>query len=209
LKSLDYLVVLGARIGTNDIGGIMMLSEHMRLRAESAQKYYDRNPYTKLVIAGGPSFHIRYPLRLDQPLVKLPDFSERAMELASRLPSEATVISLWLNGEGEPFDRMILEQRSRTTTENAIEVAKIVNDLGGENVGVLSMAFHLNRPRENAMEVFREEFAKHGLSEPMPVYTEEVLHKYGCDDLKSRLVKFYQTPYSGFQWSFDHIWNRL
>lgn len=206
-------MVLGARVGikTESWEKQMTLSEHMRMRAESAAIFLDKisNP-TNLIIAGGPSFHIRYPLRLDQPLIKPPDFSERATKMASRLPSEAAVISMWLNGQGVPFDKMTLEQRSRTTTENAIEVAKIINDLGGGQAGILSMVFHLNRPRENAMEVFRQEFARYGLAEPVPIYTEEIIHKYGSWwKLKKALSEFHQKPYSGFLWSFDEIWARL
>ncbi len=208
MENLDFLVVLGARIGTNNFDGFIRLSEHLELRAQSAKRFHLKNPSTQLIVSGGRCFGIRYPIYLDQPTFNEPDFSEKARRFAAKFPSESSVIALWLFTEGVPAESMTIEEHSLTTTENAYEVAKIIREKGGGKVGVLSMAYHLLRPRENAMKVFEQAFREQGLPAPVPVFTEEILRDFwkGKADV---FHAFYQSPRSGFLWPADQIYERL
>lgn len=207
---VERLIVLGARVGL-DKHGMMRLSEHMKMRAQSAYEYWLEIPEADILICGGPSAFIRYPPHLDQATFTKPNFSEEACKNAERFPSESAVIAMRLNELGLHFDKMRLEQRSRTTTENAMYAAQIIKDedQGEKAIGILSMVYHLNRPSEPTMEVFAREFAKHGLPTPVPVYTEEILYDTNHVWLEN-FRKFYAKPQShGWLWSADEICSRL
>lgn len=215
MKTQNYVAVLGARCGI-DCRGILVMSEHMLLRAASALYWWQANPDDKLIICGGPSFHVRYPLRLDKPLLNPPDFSKAAGKKAATLPSESSIIAAWLNNCGVPYENMILEQKSRTTAENAKEAAKIVKDFGGGTVMVLSMIYHLLRPHENAtranaMQAFRKELKKARLryNNPQPLFTEKILLRNRGEHYLGSIHKFYQQPRSGYLWDADEICRRL
>lgn len=210
IPTVDWLIVLGARVGL-DKSGTMRLSDHMRMRAQSAYEYWLNFPTANILICGGPSAFNRYPLKLDQPTFTTPDFSEEACRKAQLFPSESAVIAMKLNDLGMPFTKMRLEQRSRTTSENAMYGAQIIKEEGhGEKViGILSMVYHLNRPSEPTMEVFAQEFAKHDLPKPIPVYTEEILHTNNKHWLET-FRKFYAKPQShGWLWDGEEICRRL
>ena len=222
-EPLDWLVVLCARIGL-DTDGKMQLSRHMQLRALSAAWYDYHFGADKILICGGPSFYIRYPLYLDEPTFKQPDLSEEACINAGRLPSESAVISMWLNKHGGSFDHMYLEQKSLRTTENAQHGAQIISSeekagfesgtIADLSIGILSMTYHLLRPDENAMEKFEVELQKHGLPRPIPIITEEILYTYSSNANKpgalEEIREFYQKPQShGWMWPANEICCRL
>ena len=198
----------------------MQASVHLQARINSARMAFQQGYAKKIIICGGTCFHIRYPTHLEQPSIKPPDFTPKARRKASRLPSESAVIGMMLNKAHDsydpvPWDNMILEQKSLTTSGNAKESSKLIKELRGGSTGILSMVYHLNRPRENTMEVFEYEFAKRNLSKPIPVYTEEILycHRRNNETL-SWIRRFYsdyslKNSWSGFQWDAEEICRRL
>lgn len=60
-------------------------------------------------------------------------------------PSEAAVLAGWLRDQGIAPDRLVLEEKSRNTRENAIESAAIVAAHGWKRVLLVTSAWHAPR----------------------------------------------------------------
>ena len=218
LKQFDYLVIPCARIGVDKIGR-MRLSSHMNMRAQSAAYMARDFPSAHLIICGGFCIGKRYPLTLDEPLIQPANYSAEAARYASQFPSESAFVAMWLNDHpfaqnqpGVSFERMTLDQESRTTTENAECATDILNaschKTHDQRTGVISMVYHLLRPRENCMEVFTKTLTAKGFAPPIPVFTEEVLYRENRFWLE-HINNFYQEPQSGFHWDANEICRRL
>jgi uncharacterized SAM-binding protein YcdF (DUF218 family) len=114
-----------------------------------------------LVLGGALDLQKTEPGRLEY--TQASDRFMYAVKLAKRLPhatlifaggtaslfdKEKTEASL-LKGEaiefGVPAERIRVDDRSRNTHENALEAKRILNEIGGRNVVVMTSAFHMRR----------------------------------------------------------------
>lgn len=88
------------------------------VRASEAYKIISEEPNTKLIVSGGKLFHV----------------------------AEARVIGNYLKSLGVSEDRIILEDQSRNTYENAVNVALILADENVQGpVRLVSSAMHMHR----------------------------------------------------------------
>ncbi len=60
-------------------------------------------------------------------------------------PSEAVVMAGWMRDQGIPPDRLVLEEKSRNTRENAVQSAAIIAARGWKRVLLLTSAWHAPR----------------------------------------------------------------
>ena len=90
----------------------------------------------------------------------------RALVL-SGVHEDADLASIF-HGEGVTVDereRIILEKSSRSTYENAVEAAGIIDGLGADSIILITSGYHMKR----ALRTFRRTLPPHVLIEPYPV----------------------------------------
>lgn len=130
----------------------------------------DGEPVTGIVVLGGA---VEADTSIGRGQITVNDAGEREIalgDLARRYPkarlvfsggagsmreyavSEAEVVSRYADTLGVPRDRLILEQRSRNTHENAVFSAQLVQPKPGERWLLVTSAWHMPR----AMGCFRE-----------------------------------------------------
>lgn len=98
-------------------------SEVLRFRLEAAADYLDNNPGTRVIVCGGQG----------------PNEPE----------TEAACMARWLEERGTDPERIVREDRSKTTAENLANAAAII-DPARDRVGVVTNDFHLFRALEIA-----------------------------------------------------------
>lgn len=168
----DVVVVLGARIGLNEEGK-MVLAPHAEARAVAAGLIWRKGLVKKLIICGGHAIGVRYPIYLSDPIFGRkesdyrPDFSDGARKIAKLYPSEASLIAEFLiNHYGVPRETMILEECSTTTSENVYCIKPMLERIFAKDIGVISNHNHLERAVA--------EFQKIGLIVE-PIATEKIV----------------------------------
>lgn len=72
-------------------------------------------------------------------------FTGGASEIFMRSPSGASAVGGFLEAAGIPAERIVLEDRSRNTYENAIETGKLVDPKPGEHWLLVTSAWHMPR----------------------------------------------------------------
>lgn len=124
IEKVDAIVVLGGG-ATNDtpditgVGGLNSIPSARLLTALRLQKKLD----SYIILSGGQIY----------------DDSGKEADIAKRI----------LMDLGVKEDKIILENNSLTTTENAKYTAKIIKDKGFKDVILVTSAFHMNRAMEN------------------------------------------------------------
>lgn len=96
-------------------------------RLEGAQEYLEQYPGSVAIVSGGKG--------------------------AGENISEAQAMSDWLTGHGIPAERIIMEDKATSTTENLEFSFEIIRSLGGEpdgNTAIVSSPYHLYRAKSMA-----------------------------------------------------------
>lgn len=78
--------------------------------------------------------------------------------------SEGSVMREWLLEKGISADKIIVEDRSTTTKENAKFCREIFEKLGVNEVAILSSAYHIERKWLNPLKLFKR-YAKVNVAE--------------------------------------------
>lgn len=89
------------------------------------------------------------------------------MLVVSGVHTDADLGSIF-HGEGvtaEEQERIILEKSSRSTYENAVEAAGIIEGLGAESIILITSGYHMKR----ALKTFRRTLPRHVIIDPYPV----------------------------------------
>lgn len=118
--SLDAVVVLGGGINADPVTGEITLTRDAMARCLKAAEVARSTDATVIVTGGVPSRD-------------------------ESLPSEALVMKDFLIGIGFDPDRVLMEDKARSTHENAVEVVQIIRERGDGNVGIVSQGWHLKR----------------------------------------------------------------
>ena len=92
-----------------------------------------------------------------------------ANEKAGR--TEAFAMYQWLLDHGITEERLILENKSLSTVENALYSVPIAKSLGAKRVIVCSSAYHFADPRYKAIESFTSQLANSGIA--LMIYCKE------------------------------------
>jgi uncharacterized SAM-binding protein YcdF (DUF218 family) len=128
LPAADAIVVLGGAIGTPD----------------------RRRPFPTLTDSSDRLWHAARLFRVGKaPLMVLSGGSDPAVALTS----EARAMQVFLTELGLPSEAMLLEERSRTTLQNAEFTAALLRERGLRTVLLVTSAFHMRR----AMGAFEAE----------------------------------------------------
>ncbi|SDW04657.1 YdcF family protein [Thiocapsa roseopersicina] len=125
LPHADAIVVLGGAIGTPDARRPFPTLTDSSDRLWQAARLYRAGRAPMLVLSGGS-------------------------DTAVALTSEAQAMQVFLSDMGVPPDVMLLEERSRTTLQNAEFSAVLLREEGIERVLLVTSAFHMRR----AMDAF-------------------------------------------------------
>lgn len=98
--------------------------------------------------------------RLNKTLVVADDFDKIVVTGGVANPmagvAEADMMSEWLVENGIPMSKLVVENRSHTTKENAKYSAPIIKGLGAEEVTLLSSAKHIDRKVLNPVRLFKK-----------------------------------------------------
>ena len=98
--------------------------------------------------------------RLNKTLVVADDFDKIVVTGGVANPmagvAEADMMSEWLVENGIPMSKLVVENRSHTTKENAKYSAPIIKGLGAEEVTLLSSAKHIDRKVLNPDRLFKK-----------------------------------------------------
>ena len=70
--------------------------------------------------------------------------------------AEGDMMSQWLIENGVPMSKILVENRSHTTKENAKFTAPILKGIGAEDVTLLSSAYHIDRKAYNPVRLFKK-----------------------------------------------------
>ena len=70
--------------------------------------------------------------------------------------AEGDMMGKWLAENGVPMSKIIVENRSHTTKENAKFTAPIIKGLEAEEVTLLSSAYHIDRHIYNPVRLFKK-----------------------------------------------------
>lgn len=70
--------------------------------------------------------------------------------------AEGDMMSQWLIENGVPMSKILVENRSHTTKENAKFTAPILKGIGAEDVTLLSSAYHIDRKVYNPIRLFKK-----------------------------------------------------
>ena len=70
--------------------------------------------------------------------------------------AEGDMMSQWLVENGVPMSKILVENRSHTTKENAKFTAPILKGIGAEEVTLLSSAYHIDRKIYNPLRLFKK-----------------------------------------------------
>ncbi len=70
--------------------------------------------------------------------------------------AEGDMMSKWLVENGISMTKIVVENRSHTTKENAKFTAPILKGLGAEEVTLLSSAYHIDRKIYNPLRLFKK-----------------------------------------------------
>ena len=70
--------------------------------------------------------------------------------------AEGDMMCQWLIENGVPMGKIVVENRSHTTKENAKYSAPIIKGLGTNDVTLLSSAYHIDRKILNPIRLFRK-----------------------------------------------------
>ena len=70
--------------------------------------------------------------------------------------AEGDMMSKWLVENGVPMNKILVENRSHTTKENAKFTAPILKGIGAEEVTILSSAYHIDRKLYNPIRLFKK-----------------------------------------------------
>ena len=70
--------------------------------------------------------------------------------------AEGDMMSKWLVENGVPMNKILVENRSHTTKENAKFTAPILKGIGAEEVTILSSAYHIDRKIYNPIRLFKK-----------------------------------------------------
>jgi uncharacterized SAM-binding protein YcdF (DUF218 family) len=98
--------------------------------------------------------------RLDKALIVADDFDKiivtGGVANAYAGVAEGDMMCKWLVQNGIPMSKIIVENRSHTTKENAKFTAPIIKGLGAEEVTLLSSAYHIDRKAYNPIRLFKK-----------------------------------------------------
>ena len=98
--------------------------------------------------------------RLNKTLVVADDFDKIVVTGGVANPmagvAEADMMCEWLVENGIPMSKLVVENRSHTTKENAKYSAPIIKGLGAEEVTLLSSAKHIDRKVLNPVRLFKK-----------------------------------------------------
>ena len=70
--------------------------------------------------------------------------------------AEGDMMCQWLVENGIPMKKVLVENKSHTTKENAKYSAPIIKGLGSDDVTLLSSAYHIDRKILNPIRLFRK-----------------------------------------------------
>ena len=70
--------------------------------------------------------------------------------------AEGDMMCQWLVENGIPMKKVLVENKSHTTKENAKYSAPIIKGLGSDDVTLLSSAYHIDRKILNPTRLFRK-----------------------------------------------------
>lgn len=157
--------------------GYAELAPHTRLKAEAIIALARDNPDIGFFLMGGYNFGIRYD---DTEIMKTPDFSFATMAKARDKFSESQAVMMFCEGRGVSRERMLVEEVSATTEEQAVIAKMMIRRTTFsevEKVWVMSVATHLRR----TFSAFGEGFT--------PRYVEDVLREAGEG---YQVLKYYQ-----------------
>lgn len=70
--------------------------------------------------------------------------------------AEGDMMSKWLVENGVPMNKILVENRSHTTKENAKFTAPILKGIGAGEVTILSSAYHIDRKIYNPIRLFKK-----------------------------------------------------
>ena len=70
--------------------------------------------------------------------------------------AEGDMMCKWLVENGIAMTKIVVENRSHTTKENAKFTAPILKGLGAEEVTLLSSAYHIDRKMYNPLRLFKK-----------------------------------------------------
>ncbi len=122
-SGINVLVVLGARIINEH--GVWKPSQHLRCRLDAAGRLFERDPSLLIILTGGYNVGVRYTEEMLMHDVK--GEPENFATARFQGPSEAGVMQRCLKEQwAVPIDRMILEESSAFTHENARFVKRIL-----------------------------------------------------------------------------------
>ncbi|MEL6544272.1 MAG: YdcF family protein [Myxococcota bacterium] len=107
----------------------LTLGPGLRSRLETTLKIAQQRPDAAVVVSGG----------------------------GSRNAPEAHEMARWLLAHGVTGDRLVLEDRSATTRENAAFTVPLLSSLGVSRVAVVTEAFHMRRSRMLMSMVLRQQ----------------------------------------------------
>ena len=98
--------------------------------------------------------------RLNKALVVADDFDKIIVTGGVANPiagkAEGDMMSKWLVENGVPMGKILVENRSHTTKENAKFTAPIIKGIGAEEVTILSSAYHIDRKVYNPVRLFKK-----------------------------------------------------
>ncbi|MCD5396542.1 MAG: YdcF family protein [Candidatus Pacebacteria bacterium] len=194
MESLDGLIVLGSQVFRKEDGtyGFPLFTE---MRARAAGIAYQQRVSKLLILTGGHNFGIRYSLD-GQILKKRSFFNPIAHLEAKRYPSEAQVIADFLIKEYKvPESHIILEEKSRTTRQNAQNVKKIIQKKKLKDLGLLTQLYHMRRAWQ--------EFKKVDLK-VMLVFAEDLLVLEDKAWIE-KIYEYYSVSKGGKLWDKEKI----
>jgi uncharacterized SAM-binding protein YcdF (DUF218 family) len=122
---IDGVIVLG---GGEDVGA--SVASGLPQLGDGADRYI-----TALMLAGRP----------EAPVILFAGGGGRLRDIAGAEVSEAEIARRIFLGQGISPDRLILEDRSRNTAENAARAAELVSPETGERWALVTSAFHMQR----------------------------------------------------------------
>ena len=98
--------------------------------------------------------------RLNKTLAVVEDFDKIIVTGGVANPNagvaEGDMMSKWLVENGVPMNKILVENRSHTTKENAKFTAPILKGIGAEEVTILSSAYHIDRKIYNPIRLFKK-----------------------------------------------------
>ncbi len=212
MQQRECIIVLGAQIGLNEKGE-MDLAPHTKMRAHAAGMANQHGAAKSFILSGGYNIGVRYDLHLSVPVFgteksdRKPDYSQEAKNRARQWRSEASLIGEIMRKEYKvPPQKLIFEEDSATTQENAQRCARIIREMDYTKVGILTQLYHMKR----SLTEFRTELTA---ISTVPIFAEELLFSDRLSDdtwLQGKdwlfeICSYYAVPKGGKQYNPDRI----